>query len=309
MLMETVSNPILRVGELDKIAAITKKYGAALVVDNTFSSPLLIRPLEHGANFSVHSATKYLAGHGDVLGGLIIADEAHLEPLRAYSRIAGPIMGPFEAYLTMRGIKTFPLRMERQCKNANEIAKWLMSNTHVDKVFFTGDPNHPDADVIARLFPKDMTGAIVSFEVKGAGKQGIFHFMDSLKMILRGTSLGDVHSLVLYPLIASHRDLSPKQRLRMGIKDNLVRLSVGAKSKNIAETEIKPLFYAEPPARRDGASAPRSAALSERSSNCSRTANPLFGLCKLGFGPCQLSQSGSIEHHRPSSRGRGSGSD
>ena len=227
VLMETVSNPILRVGELDKIAAITKKHGAALVVDNTFSSPLLIRPLEHGANFSVHSATKYLAGHGDVLGGLIIADEAHLEPLRAYSRISGPIMGPFEAYLTMRGIKTFPLRMERQCKNANEIAKWLMSNTHVDKVFFTGDPNHPDADVIARLFPKDMTGAIVSFEVKGAGKQGIFHFMDSLKMILRGTSLGDVHSLVLYPLIASHRDLSPKQRLRMGINDNLLRLSVG----------------------------------------------------------------------------------
>ena len=227
LVMETVSNPVLRVGELDKIAAIAKKTNTAVIVDNTFSTPLLIRPIELGASFSVHSATKYLSGHGDVLGGLVVADEAHIEPLRAYSRIAGPVMGPFEAYLTMRGIKTFPLRMERQCQNACRVANWLATHPNVDKVFFTGDPLHPDAATIGRLFPKNMTGAIVSFEIKDAEKQDVFRFMDSLKMVVRATSLGDVHSMVLYPLIASHRDLPPKQRARMGIKDNLVRVSVG----------------------------------------------------------------------------------
>ena len=227
LLMETVSNPVLRVGELDKITAIAKKTNTAVIVDNTFSTPLLIRPIELGASFSVHSATKYLSGHGDVLGGLVVADEEHIEPLRAYSRIAGPVMGPFEAYLTMRGIKTFPLRMERQCQNACRVANWLTTHPKVEKVFFTGDPLHPDAATIARLFPKNMTGAIVSFEIKDAIKQDVFRFMDALKMVVRATSLGDVHSMVLYPLIASHRDLPPKQRSRMGIKDNLVRISVG----------------------------------------------------------------------------------
>lgn len=227
VIMETVSNPVLRVGELDKIAEIANRHNAALIVDNTFSTPLLIRPIELGASFSVHSATKYLSGHGDVLGGLVVADEAHIEPLRAYSRICGPVMGPFEAYLTMRGIKTFPLRMERQCQNACRVANWLATHAQVDKVFHTSDPLHPDAATITRLFPKDMTGAIVSFEVQGAEKQDVFRFMDALKMIVRATSLGDVHTMVLYPLIASHRDLPPKQRARMGIKDNLVRISVG----------------------------------------------------------------------------------
>lgn len=227
LVMETVSNPILRVGEMDKLAAIARKHNAALVVDNTFSTPLLVRPLELGASFVVHSATKYLSGHGDVLGGLIVADAEHIEPLRGYSRIAGPVMGPFEAYLTMRGIKTFPLRMERQCRNANRVAEWLRSHPRVERVFFTGNPDHPDAGTIARLFPHEMTGAIVSFEIKGAAKEGVFRFMDALGMIVRATSLGDVHTMVLYPLIASHRDLPPKQRARMGIQDNLVRVSVG----------------------------------------------------------------------------------
>jgi cystathionine beta-lyase/cystathionine gamma-synthase len=227
LVMETVSNPILRVGAIDKISEIARRTNTAVVVDNTFSSPLLVRPLELGATFSVHSATKYLAGHGDVLGGLIVTDAENLEPLRAYSRIAGPVMGPFEAYLTMRGIKTFPLRMERQCQNACRVATWLATHPRVDKVFFTGDPRHPDAEVITRLFPKNLYGAIVSFAIRDALKPDVFRFMDGLKMLVRGTSLGDVHSMALYPLISSHRDLPPKQRARMGIKDNLVRISVG----------------------------------------------------------------------------------
>jgi len=227
IVMETVSNPLLRVGQIDRIAEIAREAGAALVVDNTFATPLLCRPLEMGANFSVHSVTKYLAGHGDVLGGIVVSDREHYEGLRALSRVVGPVLGPFECYLTMRGIKTFALRMERQCANACRVANWLASHPRVERVYFTGDPAHPDAATIRRVFPANLYGAMVSFEVRDAGRDEIFRLMDNLKMIVRGTSLGDVHTMVLYPSMSSHREISPKHRARMGIQDGLLRLSVG----------------------------------------------------------------------------------
>ena len=227
VLMETVANPLLRVGALDKIAEITKEAGVPLIVDNTFATPMLVRPIELGANITVHSATKFLAGHGDVLGGVIIADAEYFPIIRTFSRTLGPVMGPFESYLTMRGIKTMALRLERQCANALKVASWLATQPRVDRVYFTGDPAHPDAGTIARLFPPGQTGAMVAFELKDAKKPEVFRFMEKLQMIVRATSLGDVHSMMLYPSMASHRDISPKQRERMGIKDNLVRLSVG----------------------------------------------------------------------------------
>ena len=227
IVMETISNPLLRVGQIDRIAEIAREAGAALVVDNTFGTPLLCRPLEMGANFSMHSVTKYLAGHGDVLGGIVVSDRQHYEGLRALSRVVGPVLGPFECYLTMRGIKTFPLRMERQCANACRVASWLASHRRVERVYFTGNPAHPDAATIRRVFPANLYGAMVSFEIRDAGKEEIFRFMDGLKMIVRATSLGDVHTMMLYPSMSSHREISPKHRQRMGIHDNLVRLSVG----------------------------------------------------------------------------------
>ena len=227
VLMETVSNPLLRVGALDRVAEMARSVNAALVVDNTFATPLLIRPLELGAHLVVHSATKYLAGHGDVLGGLITSDEEHYAALRQVSRIYGPVLGPFESYLAMRGIKTFALRMERQCANAGRVAEWLTSNDKVARVNFPADPNHPDAATIARLFPKGQYGAMISFELKDAGRAEVFAFMDRLKLVVRATSLGDVHSMMLYPAMASHREISPRQRERLGIRDSLVRLSVG----------------------------------------------------------------------------------
>ncbi len=226
-LMETISNPLLRVGDLDRIAELARSAGAALVIDNTFATPMLIRPLEHGAHMSVHSVTKFLAGHGDVLGGIIVGDQEHTELVRALSRTIGPVLGPFESYLTMRGIKTFALRMERQCSNACRIAAWLGTHPRVSRVHYLADPKHPDANVIRRLLPEGLYGAIVAFELKDAAKQDVFRFMDSLKLVVRGTSLGDVHSLMLYPAIASHRELAPKQRERMGITDGLVRLCAG----------------------------------------------------------------------------------
>lgn len=227
VVMETISNPLLRVGEMDKIAELTRQAKAALVVDNTFATPMLVRPLELGANFSVHSLTKYLAGHGDVLGGAVITDEEHFPNMRSLSRIYGPVLGPFESYLTMRGIKTFPLRMERQCANACRVASWLAGHPGIERVYFPGDPQHPDAVTIARLFPRGLFGAMISVEIKDADRTGIFAFMDRLKLLVTGTSLGDVHSMILYPAMSSHRDISPKQRERTGIRDNLVRISVG----------------------------------------------------------------------------------
>ena len=227
ILVETISNPLLRVGEIDRIAEIARQAGAALIVDNTFGTPLIVRPLELGAHFSVHSVTKYLAGHGDVLGGIVVTDGEHYDGLRALARTTGPVLGPFESYLTMRGIKTFPLRMERHCANACRVASWLSQHPAVERVYFTGDPAHPDAAAIRRLFPQNLYGAMVSFEIQGAGRAEVFRFMDALKMIVRATSLGDVHSMVLYPVMSSHREISPKHRERMGIRDNLVRLSVG----------------------------------------------------------------------------------
>lgn len=227
VLMETISNPLLRVGEIDKIAEMSRSAGAALIVDNTFATPLLVRPMELGAHMTVHSLTKFLSGHGDVLGGSITSDTEHAEIIRNLGKIYGPVLGPFEAYLTMRGIKTFPLRMERQCRNACRLAAWLSSHPKVEQVYYPADPKHPDAETIARILPKDLHGAIVSFDLKDAGQAEVFSCMDRLKMIVRGTSLGDVHTLALYPAMSSHRDISPKQRERLGIKDSLIRLSVG----------------------------------------------------------------------------------
>lgn len=225
--MESVSNPLLRVGSIDKIAELARSIGAALVVDSTFATPMLLRPLELGANLVVHSATKYLAGHGDVLGGIVVSDEEHHETLRTLARVAGPVLGPFESYLTMRGIKTLAIRFERQCQNAKILAERLAAHPGVDRVYYCADPNHPDAGTIRKLFTPGIYGAILSFEINGADKAAVMAFMDRLKMIVPGTSLGDVHTLLLYPAIASHRDISPKMRERMGIRENLVRVAAG----------------------------------------------------------------------------------
>lgn len=235
VLVESVSNPMLRVAPLDKITAIAHRHGALVVVDATFVTPVLMRPLELGVDLVVHSATKYLAGHADVLGGVIVANEPWRELLLALTRNIGTNLGAFDAYLVMRGIKTLPLRIERQCRNARQVAESLAQHPRVDRVHFPGSPDHPEHEIARRLFAPDTKGgatfgAMVSFEVKDAGKDEIFAILDSLELVVSATSLGDVHSLISYPAISSHRNLSPKHRQRLGIKDNLVRLSVGIES-------------------------------------------------------------------------------
>jgi len=227
VVLESITNPLLRVCALDKIAAMARAAGAPLIVDNTFATPMLMRPLELGASIVIHSATKYLAGHGDVLGGLVISDAENFETLNTLLRVLGPNLGPFEAYLTMRGIKTLALRMQKQCTNACRLASWLKAHPSIERVYFPGDPSHPDAANVKRLLPPDLFGAMVTIELKDAGKAEVFAFMEKLKMIVCATSLGDVHTMMLYPAMSSHREISPKHRERSGIGDNLVRISTG----------------------------------------------------------------------------------
>jgi cystathionine beta-lyase/cystathionine gamma-synthase len=227
LLVETISNPLLRVAPLDRLAAMAKDAGAQLIVDSTFATPLISRPLELGASFVVHSLTKYLSGHGDVLGGIVVTDSANIEAVRSLARSLGPVLGPFEAYLAMRGVKTFPVRMERQCANACRIASWLATHPAVERVYFPGDPAHPDAAIVKRIFAPNLYGAMVSFEVKGAGRDQIFRLMNAFRLVIPATSLGDVQTMVSYSAMSSHRELSPKHRARLGIQDNLLRLSVG----------------------------------------------------------------------------------
>jgi len=225
--LESISNPLLRVADIPQIAAMTRAAGAARVIDNTFASPMLLRPLDLGANIVVHSATKYLAGHGDVLGGVIVSDAENHENVRMLSRISGGTLGPFESYLTMRGIKTLALRYERQCQNARKLAACLSSHPSVERVHYCADPQHPDAATIKELFAPGLFGAILAFEIKDADKAAVLRFMTRLKMIVPGTSLGDVHTLLLYPAMSSHRDIAPKTRERMGIREDLVRVAAG----------------------------------------------------------------------------------
>ncbi len=228
--IESISNPLLRVGDIGRIAELARAVGAVLIVDNTFGTPMLMRPLELGAHMVVHSVTKYLAGHGDVLGGVVIGDQQHHEQVRMISRLVGPVLGPFESYLTMRGIKTLALRFERQCRNARGLAEWLGRHPRVDRVYYCADPAHPDAAQIKKYFQPGLYGAIVSFELKDGARAEVHKLMDRVRMIVPGTSLGDVHTLLLYPWMASHRNIAPKTRERMGIKENLIRIAAGIES-------------------------------------------------------------------------------
>lgn len=227
MLLESISNPLLRVADLPRIAGQARAAGARLVVDNTFATPVLLRPAALGADLVVHSATKYFGGHGDLIGGLVLAGEQYRQPLRLFAKIVGPVLGPFEAWLTLRGLKTLPLRMERHCANACRVADFLAGHPRTARVHYPGRADHADNELARRLFPPGMFGGLVAFEIRDAGRQEVFRFVNALKLCLKATSLGDVQTLVLYPAISSHRDLSPALRERLGIGDNLLRLSVG----------------------------------------------------------------------------------
>lgn len=237
LLVETISNPLLKVADIPALAQICAACKpveggeeVALLVDNTFATPWLFNPLAHGAAYAVHSATKYLAGHGDVLAGVTATSLSRKEKLYELNKLMGGVLGPFEAWLALRGLKTLPLRIRQQCQSTQQIAEWLQKHPAVAHVHYPGLANHPQNNLAQRLFSGRGAGGVLSFEIAGADTGRIFRFMEALQLCQAATTLGDIYSLVLHPATSSHRSLSAAERAQVGIPDGLVRLSVGVEA-------------------------------------------------------------------------------
>ena len=228
LIAETISNPLLKVCDLDACAEIAHAANARLIVDNTFASPYLCRPLEHGAELVVHSATKYLGGHGDATGGVVVSrDEVDSTALIGVMKLVGGVLSVWEAHEILRGLKTLVLRMDRHCENAEALAERLRNHPRVGRVHFPGLTTDDRKDIARRILRAPHLGGLVSIELKDNTRVAAFRFMNALKLCVRSTSLGDVFTSVLHPATASHRDLSGSRRQQLGITDGLVRISVG----------------------------------------------------------------------------------
>jgi cystathionine gamma-synthase/methionine-gamma-lyase len=213
LIAETISNPLLKLCDIEACVQIAHENGARLIVDNTFASPYLCRPLTYGADLVVHSATKYLSGHADAMGGLVVSrDEMDAPALFSVMKLVGGVLGVWDAHEILRGLKTLALRMERQCENASKLASYLKEHKAIGRVHYPG------------------VGALVSIELTDNTREAAFRFMDALKLCVRSSSLGDVFTSVLHPATASHRDFLPARRQELGIVDGLVRISVGIES-------------------------------------------------------------------------------
>lgn len=228
--VESISNPLLKVADIPTLARLAHQHDSSLMVDNTFASPYLLNPLVVGADFVIHSATKYIAGHGDVLAGVVATSTTNKNILFEMNKLIGSVLGPFEAWLALRGLKTLPLRMKQQCENAKRVANWLRSHPRIKKVHYPGLSDHPQHLLADQLFDGKGFGGVLSFEIEGAGRDQVFRFMESLSICLPATTLGDIYSLVLHPMTSSHRGLTAEERARVGIPDGLVRLSTGIES-------------------------------------------------------------------------------
>ncbi len=226
LLVETISNPLLRVSNLEGLQTLCAELDVALIVDNTFPTPLTCKPLDLGAAMEIHSTTKYIGGHGDAMGGAVFAQACYEATLRELLKTTGAALGSFEAWLLHRGLKTLPLRYRRQADTAHQLARWLTTHPRIRHVTYPGLSSHPD-HALATAQCGSCYGAMIAFDIKGADAAAVFRFLEALHLIQPGTSLGDIYSLVLYPAHASHRALTPAQRHQIGIGDGLVRLSVG----------------------------------------------------------------------------------
>jgi cystathionine gamma-synthase/methionine-gamma-lyase len=233
ILVETISNPLLKICDIAAVAALAHEVGARVIVDNTFASPFLSQPLTLGADFSVHSATKYLGGHADAMGGVVIAKhETDRLALVSIMKLAGGVLSVWEAHQISRGIKTLGLRLERQCDNARRIAGHFKTDARLARVHYPALSKAVESGLMARVLRTPHAGALVTFELKDNTKDAAFRFMNALQLCVRLTSLGDVFTGVSHSASSSHREVSPAQRKRLGITDGLVRISVGVEDVN-----------------------------------------------------------------------------
>jgi cystathionine gamma-lyase len=223
--LETPTNPMLKLADIAKLARFARQRGLLLVVDNTFSSPILQRPLALGADLVLHSATKYLNGHSDIVGGVVVAANQELAERMAFlQNSVGAIAGPFDAFLALRGLKTLSLRMKAHCANALDLARWLESHPAVNRVIYPGLKSHPQHALARRQM--DGFGGIISVEVSG-GLRKARRVLERCELFALAESLGGVESLIEHPGLMTHASIPLANRKRLGISDGLIRLSVG----------------------------------------------------------------------------------
>jgi cystathionine gamma-lyase len=224
--IETPTNPMLKIVDIAAVAAIAKRHGLIVVVDNTFASPMLQRPLELGADLVLHSATKYLNGHSDMVGGMVVVgDNAELAEQMAFlQNSVGGVQGPFDSFLALRGLKTLPLRMKAHCANALALAQWLEKHQAVEKVIYPGLPSHPQ-HALARAQMRGF-GAMIAVEVAGGGADAR-GFLERCRLFTLAESLGGVESLISLPAAMTHASVPADVRAALGVSDRLVRISVG----------------------------------------------------------------------------------
>jgi len=222
--IETPTNPLLNILDIAAIAEVAHRHNVPLAVDNTFASPYLQQPLRLGADLVVHSTTKYLGGHSDVVGGCVVGSRRLLEPIKFYQNAAGAIPGPFDAYLVLRGLKTLSVRMDRHCANAQVLAEWLARHPSVEKVYYPGLPDHPGHEIARRQMRQ--YGGMLSLRLRG-GAEKARDFLTRLRLISLAESLGGVESLACHPATMTHASVPRDLREARGIDDALVRLSIG----------------------------------------------------------------------------------
>lgn len=224
--IETPTNPLLRIVDIQAVTDFARKHGIITAVDNTFASPYLQRPLELGADMVMHSTTKYLGGHSDLIGGAVATSSSELiEKLRFQVKSTGAVPGPMDSYLLLRGIKTLSVRMDRAVENARQIADWLNSHSETGQVNYPGLSSHPQHDIATRQM--DDFGAMVSFSLKDDSQESAFRFMKRTSIFTLAESLGGVESLISHPASMTHGSIPKKVREAAGLKDSLIRLSVG----------------------------------------------------------------------------------
>jgi cystathionine gamma-lyase len=224
--VETPTNPTLRLADLDALAGIAKAHGLISVADNTFASPYVQRPLEHGIDVVVHSTTKYINGHSDVIGGLAITRSEELaQQLKFLQNATGAIQGPFDSFLALRGVKTLALRMQRHCASALRIARWLEARKDVRAVAYPGLESHPQHALAKRQMTSGF-GGMVAVELD-RDLEGTRRFLERVRLFTLAESLGGVESLLEHPAIMTHASIPPEQRAAIGISDSFVRLSIG----------------------------------------------------------------------------------
>ncbi|WP_110926359.1 methionine gamma-lyase [Bacillus massiliglaciei] len=223
--IETPINPTMQLIDLEMAATVAKEYQIPAVVDNTFSTPYLQQPLQKGCDIVLHSATKYIGGHGDVVAGLVVGKKAYIQNLAAtVQKDVGGILSPFDAWLLARGLKTLPVRMDRHSENAEKIVKKLTAHPRVKRVYFPGDTGHPQFEIAKKQMKAG--GGLISFELKGT-KEDAQAMLNRLKLIRIAVSLGDAETLIQHPATMTHSAVPADMRQEMGISDGLIRLSVG----------------------------------------------------------------------------------